>query len=92
MRSFVYFEPSWAHDVRHNFLNVTRHSSISALSYFTVQPGDWARFKGLPFRADAAAAIMSMGVGLVRWGGSVNRNVVSGVVGGGHHSQCTTDA
>lgn len=54
---------------------LTQPGAVVWVGYVSLQPGPWGRFAGLPVRADHAAVLAAMGVGLVRWGGSVNRNV-----------------
>jgi len=41
------------------------------LGYAFLQPGPWARFKGLPVRKDVAEALINQGLTFLRYGGSM---------------------
>ena len=41
------------------------------LGYVFLQPGKWGRFKGLPVRRDVAEALVSQGITVLRYGGSM---------------------
>jgi len=45
------------------------------IGYARLEPGTWGRWAGLPFRAEAATTLQAMGVGVVRYGGSVGASV-----------------
>ena len=40
------------------------------IAYVVLQPGEWGRFKGLNARADVAETLQSMGIKIIRLGGS----------------------
>ena len=44
------------------------------LGYAFLQPGEWGRFKGLPVRRDVADALVSQGITVLRYGGSMVNN------------------
>lgn len=41
------------------------------LGYVFLQPGSWGRFKGLPARRDVARGLLSQGITVLRYGGSM---------------------
>jgi hypothetical protein len=41
------------------------------VGYAFLQPGEWARFKGLPVRRDVAQAMIDQGISVLRYGGSM---------------------
>ena len=45
------------------------------IGYARLEPGAWGRWQGLPIRAEAAATLQAMGVGFMRYGGSVGASV-----------------
>jgi DUF1680 family protein len=44
------------------------------LGYAFLQPGEWGRFKGLPVRRDVAEGLVSQGITVLRYGGSMVNN------------------
>jgi hypothetical protein len=45
-----------------------------ALGHAFLQPGEWGRFKGLPVRRDVAEGLISQGITVLRYGGSMVNN------------------
>jgi DUF1680 family protein len=44
------------------------------LGYAFLQPGEWGRYKGLPVRRDVAEGLVSQGITVLRYGGSMVNN------------------
>eukprot|EP01052_Picozoa_sp_SAG31_P004252 SAG31_NODE_175_length_21352_cov_3.981508_2_plen_541_part_00 len=45
-------------------------SGTVEIGYASIMPGPWGRYKGLPVRKSAAAALEQMGITMIRFGGS----------------------
>jgi len=46
-------------------------AGVVELGHAFLQPGDWGRFKGLPVRKDVAEGLISQGITVLRYGGSM---------------------
>ncbi len=51
-----------------------RKPGTATIGYVFLQPGEWGRFKNLPVRRDVAEGLITQGVTIIRYGGSMVNN------------------
>jgi len=56
-------------DPRARFMIKLKDKGVLNLGYVFLQPGEWGRFKGLPFRKDVVEMLQKQGVRVIRMGG-----------------------
>ena len=60
-----------ATDKAGRFVIKLKQPASVCLGYAFLQPGDWGRFKGLPVRKDVSEALVTQGLTVLRYGGSM---------------------
>ena len=62
---------SSASDINGQFAMTLRQPGSVVLGYAFLEPGPWGRFAGLPVRKDVAEGLISQGITVLRYGGSM---------------------